>query len=459
MKFVIHILLFLLLISCSKNINEEFESIENFSPSSTENIETINSNFKIGNNFSNPFEHTFFSFELCEDLLSSDTKVSCVGGTKIIESIEFEAGITSIEIVEDNLFLTLKSGYLVKYDPETKTKNVVLDISDKVITESIEMGLLSFDINDLDENFVISYVDKENFLNFEKFVFKNQIENIQSSEVLLKIKNESNIHYSGKVFWSDKFQCYLVSVGDMHFANFESRINPKPLDTSKLEGKIFGLDCNNIFSNKVKITPNGENQIENLIAFGLRSPWQFLIFEDFLIVFDTGFSQNEELNIVKLNEYPIFFGWPVFEGTKRSEDLDSIENYESYFNLSIWENDTINELFDYVYSFQESPVFYYNHFACENDENKNCDSVSNVYRAAIIGGDILNNALSEYNFDIFFADHLSQELFSFNLIERNLKIFPLNDFMNINIVKVFDDNKNIIMAGTNDGKLYFVKLP
>ena len=42
-----------------------------------------------------------------------------------------------------------------------------------------------------------------------------------------------------------------------------------------------------------------KSPIQNLIATGLRNPWQFLEFKDYLIIFDTGFTQNEELNITK----------------------------------------------------------------------------------------------------------------------------------------------------------------
>ena len=80
--------------------------------------------------------------------------------------------------------------------------------------------------------------------------------------------------------------------------------------------------------------------IQNIIASGLRNPWQFLEFKDYLITFDTGFTQNEELNITKFENDSKIYGWPVFEATKRSEDLDNIDNY----TLDIYRGKMVNKI-------------------------------------------------------------------------------------------------------------------
>ena len=101
----------------------------------------------------------------------------------------------------------------------------------------------------------------------------------------------------------------------------------------------------------------------NIIASGLRNPWQFFEFEDFLIIADTGFTQNEELNIYKYSNTTPNFGWPVFEATKRSEDLDNINDYKLDADIFLWkdnqkeglsfvENNSINLFF-----IQSSPLF------------------------------------------------------------------------------------------------------
>ena len=147
----------------------------------------------------------------------------------------------------------------------------------------------------------------------------------------------------------------------------------------------------------------------------------------------------------------------MFEATKRSEDLDNIDNYS--LDIYHWKNGQQSSALEYVYENSIKPSFYYNHNACNSPEYENCDGKSDIYRAAIIGGDLLNSPSSNYNFDIFFADHISQELFSFNLIERQLNIFPIRDLILVNIVKVFDSNLNQIIVGTDTGLLQIIQLP
>ena len=196
-----------------------------------------------------------------------------------------------------------------------------------------------------------------------------------------------------------------------------------------------------------------------IIATGLRNPWQFFEFEDFLIVADTGFTQNEELNIYKYSTTTPIFGWPVFEATKRSEDLDSIENYSLDSDLYFWGSDGMKEGLSYVEQNSVMPAFYYNHHPCFSETNENCDGQADIYRAAIIGGDILSDINSDYNFDIYFADYLSQELFSLNLITREVKIFPISGITNITSIKVNYGDKDEIIATSYDGSIYLIKLP
>ena len=124
--------------------------------------------------------------------------------------------------------------------------------------------------------------------------------------------------------------------------------------------------------------------------------------------------------------------------------------------MSLWDSGK-KEILDYMFEYSIKPVFYYNHFACENI-NQNCDGNSDIYRAAIIGGDILLNPKSQYNFDIFFADFLSQEIFSYNLVEGNVSIYNVDGINYINILKVLDNESDKIIVGTDTGYLKILQL-
>ena len=452
MKKYIAILLFIF-ISCGSNTSSQETPITSTSELTTTTIEEK----KPKNVFEIPYKHTYLEFDNCSDYLGSENKVNCVLEASIVNTFEFNGSITNVEFLDNYLFVVLKNGKIVKFDLSDNSSEEVFNISNNVRQKGMENGLLSLAINPYKSEFVISYVNLDNLLIFELFSYENEFRNHKPVMKLLEIKSENDSHYGGKVIWSEKYNCFLGSIGDLQEANFESRIRSDSLDTSKVSGKIIGLNCNPLNLETAIMSKSDTKPIQNIIASGLRNPWQFLEFKDYLITFDTGFTQNEELNITKFENDSKIFGWPVFEATKRSEDLDNIDNYS--LDIFHWEDGQQSSALEYIYNNSIKPSFYYNHNACNSPEYENCDGKSEIYRAAIIGGDLLNNPSSNYNFDIFFADHISQELFSFNLVERQLNIFPIKDLLFVNIVKVFDSNLNQIIVGTDTGLLHIIQLP
>lgn len=271
----------------------------------------------------------------------------------------------------------------------------------------------------------------------------------------------SNSHYAGGIIWSEYYQSYLVSIGDGAEANFESRLNHMPLDTNQLYGKILALSGKDevISLNKLILSNKSENLNQNIIATGLRNPWQFFEFKDYLVIADTGFTQNEELNIIKYSDTTPIFGWPVFEATKRSEDLDSINDYSLDSEIYYWNNGEKIDGLTYIEEHSIMPILYYNHHPCYSETNENCYGQTDILRAAIIGGDIISDVNSAYNFDIFFTDYLSEELFALNLVSQELKIFPIPGVLTTTSVRTNYGNNNEIIVTTYDGSIYLIKLP
>ena len=455
-KFLI--LLLILISACTVNsdqVNLE-ESITTPQESST--TTTSKESDKTGNSFELPYKHSFVALEDCNDFLGSNVSVSCVTGVQIPSEVNFEDSVTNIVEYGDIFIVVQKNGQIFEYSFENNTKNLVLSIEDRVLRAGDENGLLSFALNPYANEFIISYVSLDNKIVFEIFEYLDELTEVVTSTKIIEIQSNSYSHYGGKVIWSEYYNCFLGSIGDLSEANFESRLNSSPVDSSKVIGKIIGLNCDTSqFSQKANLTSNQEEVNQNIVISGLRNPWQFFEFRDNLIIFDTGFTQNEELNIAKLSESHNNFGWPVFEGPKRAEDLDSISNY--YLDIFYWDEGESFNVVEYIEKNAIKPVFYYNHLPCYSEKNENCDGQTDIYRAAIIGGGILENPKSEYNFDIFFADYLSQELFSLNFITRELKIYPLENYLYINSVNVFNAEQNQILTTTNTGRVLVLQLP
>ena len=455
-----YLLLILLLFNCGSSPEATLVQ-ENIATSSSSTSIITTTTVATLNEFELPYKHSFYDFENCNDFLGSSHNIACLEAPKIEKIFQFESPILNLTKSRNKQFAISKDGIVYDLNIEKEEAEIVFDIRGQVFLESLESGLLSFYLHPNDDEFLISYINKNNELVFELFYFENDIQNKKDSETLLKVPIFATSHYAGGIFWSEYYAAYLVSIGDGTEANFESRLNHKPLDTNEYYGKIVALSGKGEFKKRNNLILSGENEITktNIIATGLRNPWQFFEFEDFLIVADTGFTQNEELNIYKYSTTTPIFGWPVFEATKRSEDLDSIENYSLDSDIYFWGSDGMEEGLSYVEQNSVMPAFYYNHLPCYSEKNENCYGQTDIYRAAIIGGDILSDINSDYNFDIYFADYLSQELFSLNLITREVKIFPIPGITSITSIKVnYGDNDEVI-ATSYDGSIYLIKLP
>ena len=223
--------------------------------------------------------------------------VSCVTGLQIVNEVNFEDSVTNIIEYGDIFIVVQKNGKIFEYSFENNTKNLVLSIEDRVLRAGDENGLLSFALNPYANEFIISYVSLDNKIVFEIFEYLDELTEVVTSTKIIETQSDTYSHYGGKVIWSEYYNCFLGSIGDISEANFESRLNSSPLDSSKITGKIIGLNCDSSkFIQKANLSSTQEEVNKNIVVSGLRNPWQFFEFRDNLIIFDTGFTQNEELN-------------------------------------------------------------------------------------------------------------------------------------------------------------------
>ena len=66
---------------------------------------------------------------------------------------------------------------------------------------------------------------------------------LDTSKIVLRIPNSINAHYSGSIIWSNYFNDFLLSVGDMEGIE-APYANSEPLSTSSPRGKILFLNKN-----------------------------------------------------------------------------------------------------------------------------------------------------------------------------------------------------------------------
>ena len=378
----------------------------------------------------------------CDEWLGSEhSAFNCleIAESKVI--YKFDKRLNNI-IAYNNKYYFLQGDGII-YD-ELSKDSIFLDLRDNVVfgEEEDESGLFSLAFHPRENYFIVSYASIENNLVIKKYKLDNENNPIlDSKEILIQIPNISQLHYSGNIIWSDYFDDFIVSVGDMGYPT-------NSIDTSTSKGKLFllnnSLDNLNIpnVSDSKKAEP-----VKNLIAYGLRNPWKTFEYKNLLFIPDVGSSTVEEINIVNLDEIsqnvtslPLF-GWPVFEGNLSSE----IE----YTGLLYWEDNVPSSSIDFAINNSISPKIYYQHQGIE------------IFRAAVIGGGVVDRVNSSYYEHYVFADFLSNELFAYDFINNSLFQLPLPDGMSVMITSVLVDNnkEDKIILSTWTGEVIEVSLP
>jgi len=379
--------------------------------------------------------------EGCSEWKGSDNFTDCITGTSVSVLTNLNTPLTNVILFDQNIYVLQKNGLIFNFSDNSN----FLDLSSKVglFEDFAESGLFSLAFHPKENYFLVSYSDKENNLIIEKFQLDNFLNPIvDTTEILMKLPNSQCCHYSGNIIWSNYFNDFLISVGDMQ--NKNGLLHSDPLDTTSPKGKVLFL--NKKISNADLLSlENSSIPRQDILAYGLRNPWKTYEYKNYLFIPDVGKAREEELNIVNLDDFkesskPFLFGWPHFEGTIY---------YDLMFNQILYhnENSSVN-IREYIKENTLLPHVYYSHEAPEN------------YRAAIIGGGVIQKSNSKYFEHYFFADYLSNEMFSYDFANNELKIMPLKNLGgSITSMTINTFAEDEILITTASGRLVSLKLP
>lgn len=448
------ILLLLLNLACGSSIAESESELNNNKPNNVEDIGKIETTEKpsyiaIENKYI--YDQLVFT-ELgddCAPYLGQSINIRCFNKFSFFETYNFEIPLVSIVKHKKNYYILEKSGKLYKFDFIDGNLELMIDFSEKV-DDSIDRGAKGFAFSKDKKTFAISYVNELKQLKVDLYSYENNFIDFKFEKNLLSIQNEYDSiswHYGGHIIWSEQFDGYVVGIGDFLPAGPLSRTNENPLKTNSFIGKLILLDSKIETNYQYQVLKNNlEKSYNNILAIGLRNPWQFFEIGGFFVIPDVGFSVNEEINITKIDNLPVNFGWPVYEGELLSEEIDSLKNFNLY--LSVYENNVkVNEIIDHTKQNSVTPVFTYNHNPYEG-----------FYRGAIIGGDVFSTN-SEFKDNIVFGDHISGEMFLYNIKDKSVLISPFGLIKGgPSSIKIFDEIKDTIIVTTISGEIHLITL-
>jgi hypothetical protein len=156
---------------------------------------------------------------------------------------------------------------------------------------------------------------------------------------------------------------------------FESSLlNAELLDTTSPRGKILFINSRTSQPDHLFLDKNVPPR-KDILAFGLRNPWNHTVYKNYLFVPDVGWDFQEELNVVNLDEFndtkkPYLFGWPYFEAT--------VNNNIERNRIFLHSDNSSSQINTYVLQNSIEPSLFYSHQGNEN------------FRAAIIDLTLFN---------------------------------------------------------------------
>ena len=366
---------------------------------------------------------------------------------------------------QGKIYLLTRSGMV--YEFNKNEINQIFDFSESVYTREdsyTEAGLLSLAFHPTEEYFLITYTNNEVSVVVEKIFYQEEITNITNKTTLTKIPVNIDGHFAASLYWSNFFEGFLISYGDMESSGW-GPLNSEPLNTSNPRGKILLIESNNKYklnSPLISLVP-GQSKLDNIIAYGFRNPWQILEYNNQLFITDVGYSTTEELNIIDLNfnlkdntYNSTSHGWPLFEGNNFLRD-QSFKNSDQLIpdisknniDLYYWNEGKASSAFEYLVSNSLSPSLFYFH--------SGDDPFS--FRAAIIGGDILES--ENYGTRYVFTDYISKEIFLYDFNNNEIDIFMMQDvfYGNPVSIKTLSDKENTLILTTTLGEIIKINLP
>ncbi len=213
-----------------------------------------------------------------------------------------------------------------------------LDISDRVLANGIEQGLLGLAFHpDYASNgrFFVYYTDsggRRQLSEFQVSVSDPNLASPDTERVLIELEQPEDAtdirHYAGQLNF-DPDGLLMMSMGD----GADSRDQGQ--DPNTLFGAVSRLDVDS--STEPYGIPAANPFVDGggapeVWAYGLRNPWRFSIdpVDRLIYIADVGHADQEEVNVLPIDEGGFNLGWSDMEGTRcfHVQDCDPA-NYTS----------------------------------------------------------------------------------------------------------------------------------
>ena len=210
----------------------------------------------------------------------------------------------------------------------TEPPEVVLDITERVGWDISEQGFLGFilhpDFPNDPRAFAI-YTNLKKDVVVSSFAWTESARFDPTSEIeIFQVEQQQHHHQGGgMVFGPEGYLWMSFGDGGGNGDRYHHGQNVNTLRGTVVRINIDGPGPYSIPStNPFALTDDGAGEIW---AYGLRNPWRITIDRDLLFIADVAFNGSEEVNVSRVDDSGLNFGWPVMEGAEcyDSETCDS----------------------------------------------------------------------------------------------------------------------------------------
>lgn len=225
-----------------------------------------------------------------------------------------------LDMIEHNgrWYVAERAGRISSFLPAGTTSQVVLDISDRVVRNAPEKGLLGFVFHpDSDANgaMYVSYTGQsQSFLSY--FAFDNATSTMDpgSEQILLAVAQPDDNHNGGYLLFEPGTSNLYWGQGDGGGAGDPGEHGQ---NTDSLLGSLLRVDLTTPNAIAIPIDnpfADGVDGRPEIFAYGLRNPWRFDQdpVSGNLYLGDVGQNSFEEINLIVAGGN---YGWNCFEGT------------------------------------------------------------------------------------------------------------------------------------------------
>lgn len=253
--------------------------------------------------------------------------------------------LTTANDSSNNLFVVERTGqiHLFENNPSVNETTIFLDLSSKISTEGLEMGLLGLAFHpDFSTNgyFYVNYTTEAGTVISRFEADPATYEADMESEIrLMEFPQPYSNHNGGHITFGPDGYLY-IGVGD---GGGSGDPEDNAQDLMEIYGKLLRIDVDAQSEEAPYAIPednpfagNEDGTLEEIYAYGLRNPWKFSFDSqrELLWLADVGQNAMEEINLIEAGGN---YGWNLMEGTQEyslTEQMDPLQ-----LEPPIWEYD------------------------------------------------------------------------------------------------------------------------